>query len=76
MKVVLSLRYSGYLTNTSYLRDLITSKKVFFLKKNQHVSIRDFKKQKNLIFWIVTRVSARDYTVCKSQKKSRETPRA
>ena len=29
----------------------------------RHVSIRDFKKQKSLIFWIVTRVSARDYTV-------------
>ena len=28
-----------------------------------HVTIRDFKEQKNLIFWIVTRVSARDYTV-------------
>ena len=29
----------------------------------RHVSIRDFKKTKNLIFRIVTHVSARDYTV-------------
>ena len=28
----------------------------------RHVSIRDFKKTKNLILRIVTRVSARDYT--------------
>ena len=41
----------------------MTNKKVFFLKQKWHVSIRDFKKQKKLIFWIVTRVSARDYTV-------------
>ena len=40
----------------------MTNKKVLLLKKNQHFSIRDFKKQ-YLIFWIVTCVSARDYTV-------------
>ena len=33
----------------------------------RHVSIRDFEKQKKLIFWIVTRVSTRDYTVFKSE---------
>ena len=32
------------------LRDLLRNKIVFFLKKNRHVTIRDFKKQKNLIF--------------------------
>ena len=37
--------------------------KSFIPKKNiRHVSIRDFKNQKN-DFWIVTRASARDYTV-------------
>ena len=47
-----------YLQNLS----ILTNKKVLFLKKG-HVSIQDFKKQKNLIFWIVTRASARDYMV-------------
>ena len=36
----------------------------------RHVTIRDFKKQKNLIFWIVTRVSARNNAVgCKWEMK-------
>jgi hypothetical protein len=35
-------------------------KKVLFLKKN---GVLLFETVKNLIFWIVTRVSTRDYTV-------------
>ena len=37
-----------------------TNKKVLFLKK---ISVLLFETVKNLIFWIVTRVSTRDYTV-------------
>ena len=66
IKVVRSLRYSGYLTNISESFYLYKLKK-FFSKKNGHVTIRDFKK-KNLIFWIVTCVSARDYTVINKKK--------
>ena len=54
IKVVRSLRYSGYLTNTSCVCQVaIISKrsndkqKSFVPKKNmRHVTIRDFKKQK------------------------------
>ena len=52
IKVVRSLRYSGNLTNTSSVCQVAgiskrsKNKKVFFLKKNWHVTIRDFKKQK------------------------------
>ena len=48
IKIVRSLRYSGYSTNTSCfcLRDLMTNEKSFFPKKNRHVTIQDFKKQK------------------------------
>ena len=38
----------------------MTNKKVFFLKK---FGMLLFETVKNLIFWIVTRVSTRDYTV-------------
>ena len=54
IKVVRSLRYSGYLTNTSCVCQVAKrskrsndKQKSFFLKKNRRVSIRDFKKQKN-----------------------------
>ena len=53
IKIVRSLRYSGYLTNTSCVCQVaVISKrskdkqKSFVPKKNRHVSIRDFKKQK------------------------------
>ena len=62
--------YSGYLTNTSCACQVAgisnssnDKQKKIFLKQKWHVSIRDFKKQKKLIFWIVTRVSACNYTV-------------
>ena len=52
IKVARSLRYSGYLTHIDmYLRDLCNNKqKSFVPKKNRHVSIRDFKKQKKSDF--------------------------
>ena len=70
--VVRFLRYSGYLTNTSCVCQVsffsvhLDNKQKNFVPKNNlwHVTIRDFKNQKNLVFWILTRVSARDYTVC------------
>ena len=65
----------SYLTNTSCVCQVsffqliwTTNKKVFFLKKIRHVTIRDFKSQKNVIFWIVTCVSARDYMVSNKPK--------
>ena len=52
--VVRSLRYSGYLTNTSCVCQVAKrskrsndEQKSFFPKKKWRVSIRDFKKQKN-----------------------------
>ena len=42
--------------------------KSFFPKKNRHVSIQVFKKQKKLIFWIVTRVSTSNDTVTLNNK--------
>jgi hypothetical protein len=73
IKVVRSLSYSGYLTNTSCVCQVAgvskrsnNKQQRFFPKKNHCVSIRDFKKQKILFSeYIVTRtrVSARDYTV-------------
>ena len=58
IKVVLSLRYSGYLTNTSCVYQISFffssfGQKSFVPKKNlRHVTIWDFKNQKKLIFWI------------------------
>ena len=59
--VIRSLRYSGYLTNTSNDKE----KSFVPKKKLRHVTIRDFKNKKSdfLIFWIVTCVSARNYMV-------------
>ena len=51
----------------------MTNKKGFFLKKKlRHVTIWDFKNQKIWFFWIVTRVSARDYTVYIIFRKSEQ----
>ena len=70
LKVVWSLRY---LTNTQCVCQVARiskssndkQKSVFFLIKNWHVTIQDFKKQKkkDLIFWIVTSFNASDYRV-------------
>ena len=54
VNVVRSLRYSGYLTNTSCVCQVAgiskssndKQKSFFPKKKNRHVTIRDFKKQK------------------------------
>ena len=49
-----------------YLRDLMTNTKVLFLKKICGMLLFETLKNKKsdfLIFWIVTRVSARDHTV-------------
>ena len=48
IKVVRSLRYSGYLTNTSQVTKRSNDKQKSFFpkKKNRRVTTRDFKKQK------------------------------
>ena len=61
--VIRSLRYSGYLTNTSN-----DKQKSFFPKKKMGALVFETLKNKKsdfLIFWIVTRVSTRDYMVCR-----------
>ena len=67
LKIVRSLRYSGYLTNTScvcqvsfFSAHLDNKQKSFFPKK---IGVLLFKTVRNQIFWIVTRVSTHDYTV-------------
>ena len=70
IKVVRFLRYSSYLTNTwcvcqvTIFRFIVASKikKVFSLNKIGMLLFETWK-TKNLIFWIVTRVSAQNYTV-------------
>ena len=67
--VVRSLRYSGYLINTDVFVKYVAGiskrsndkQKSFIPKKNRKIT-------KNLFFWIVTRVSARDYRVSVSCK--------
>ena len=68
-KNVRSLRYSGYLTNTSCVCQVAIISKRSNNKQNSFVpkKIWDmllFETDKNLISWIVTRVPTRDYTVC------------
>ena len=72
-KVVRSLRYSGYLTNTSCVCQVAgiskrsnDKQKSFFLKKSTCYYLFETLKNKKsdfLIFWIVTCASARHYTV-------------
>jgi hypothetical protein len=70
--VIRSLRYSGYLTNTSCVCQVAGiskssnhTKQSLFPKKKSACYYSRLYKTKDLIFWIVTHGSARDYTVLK-----------